>query len=278
MAETVALWHQIRIKGPLAVFVLLTGLVGLTGCATPTGGAGSGFSQEVITPSDEPEVRRRARIRLELAVNYFEMGKAAVALDEVKQSLANDPTYADAYNLRGLIYMRLNDMGQAEDSFRRALAIRPLDPNVLHNHAWLLCQQQKYAEADKQFAQVLANPTYAARSKTLMAQGLCQARAGDNAVAEQTLLRAYELDAGNPVVGYNLADLLVRRGDVARAQFYIRRINNSEFANAESLWLGIKIERSLGDTVAVRQLAEQLRKRFPDSRELSALDRGAFND
>ena len=42
--------------------------------------------------------------------------------------------------------------------------------------------------------------------------------------------------------------------------------------------LGIKIERGLGDTVAVRQLAEQLRKRFPDSRELSALERGAFND
>ena len=278
MAETVTRWHQIRIKGPLAIFVLLTGLVGVTGCATPGGSTGSGFSQEVITPSDEPEVRRRARIRLELAVNYFEMGKAAVALDEVKQSLVNDPTYADAYNLRGLIYMRLNDIAQAEDSFRRALSLRPLDPNVLHNHAWLLCQQQKYAEADKQFALVLANPTYVARSKTLMAQGLCQARAGDNTVAEQTLLRAYELDAGNPMVGYNLADLLTRRGDLTRAQFYIRRINNSEFANAESLWLGIKIERGLGDTVAVRQLAEQLRKRFPDSRELSALERGAFND
>ncbi len=210
MAETVTRWHQIRIKGPLAIFVLLTGLVGVTGCATPGGSAGSGFSQEVITPSDEPEARRRARIRLELAVNYFEMGKATVALDEVKQSLVNDPTYADAYNLRGLIYMRLNDMAQAEDSFRRALSLRPLDPNVLHNHAWLLCQQQKYAEAEKQFALVLANPTYVARSKTLMAQGLCQARAGDNTVAEQTLLRAYELDAGNPMVGYTLADRGVR--------------------------------------------------------------------
>ena len=80
------------------------------------------------------------------------------------------------------------------------------------------------------------------------------------------------------MVGYNLADLLTRRGDLTRAQFYIRRINNSELANAESLWLGIKIERGLGDAVAVRQLTEQLRKRFPDSRELSALERGAFND
>jgi type IV pilus assembly protein PilF len=30
--------------------------------------------------------------------------------------------------------------------------------------------------------------------------------------------------------------------------------------------------------VAMRQLAAQLRKRFPDSRELSAYERGAFNE
>ncbi len=117
-----------------------------------------------------------------------------------------------------------------------------------------------------------------ARSKTYMAQGLCQARAGQYDQAEQTLLRAYELDAGNPVVGYNLSELFMRRGELKRAQFYIRRINNSELANAETLWLGIKVERGLSDSVAMRQLAEQLRKRFPDSRELSAFERGAFNE
>ena len=172
--------------------------------------------------------------------------------------------------------MRLNDLVQAEDSFRRALSLRPSDPNVLHNNAWLLCQQQKYAEADKQFTQVLANPTYTARSKTLMAQGLCQARAGENTVAEQTLLRAYGWMQAIPVVGYNLADLLTRRGDLTRAQFYIRRINNSELANAESLWLGIKIERGLSDAVAVRQLTEQLQA-VSDSRNCRRWS-GAFND
>lgn len=277
MVDTVADWRR-QGHGVLLAFALLACLVGLSGCAASGGSTGADFGTEVVTPSDEPEVRRRARIRLELAVNYFESGKVAVALDEVKQALVNDPTYTDAYNLRGLIYMRLNDLGQAEESFRRALGIRSSDSNVLHNYSLLLCQQQKYTEADKFFVQALNNPMYTARSRTLMAQGLCQARAGQSEQAEQTLLRAYELDAGNPVVGYNLADLLMRRGELKRAQFYIRRINNSDLANAESLWLGIKIERSLGDSVATRQLADQLRKRFPESRELSAFDRGAFNE
>ena len=111
-----------------------------------------------------------------------------------------------------------------------------------------------------------------------MAQGLCQSEAGQLAEAEQSLLKAYELDASNPIVGYHLASLLFRRNELTKSQFYIRRLNNGQFANSESLWLGIKVERALGDSVAMRQLAEQLRKRFPDSRELGAYERGAFNE
>lgn len=250
----------------------------LQGCATTAAAPASDANAGLVTPSDEPETRRRARIRLELASNYFENGQTAVALDEVKQALTADPTYADAFNLRGLIYLRLGDFAQADESFRRALALRAGDPNVLHNYGWLLCQQRKFAEADQQFARALASPAYNARGKTLMAQGLCQSEAGQLAEAEQSLLKAYELDASNPIVGYHLASLLFRRNELTKSQFYIRRLNNGQFANSESLWLGIKVERALGDSVAMRQLAEQLRKRFPDSRELGAYERGAFNE
>lgn len=111
-----------------------------------------------------------------------------------------------------------------------------------------------------------------------MAQGLCQERAGQKVQAERTLLKAYELDARNPIVVYNLSSLLSQRGEYQRAQSYIRRLNNSEWANAESLWLGIKIERALEDSVAVEQLASQLGKRFPQSREQSWYEQGNFNE
>ena len=91
-------------------------------------------------------------------------------------------------------------------------------------------------------------------------------------------MEAYPLGARNPVVRYHLASLLFRRNEFTRAQFYIRRLNNGALANSESLWLGIKVEKALGDNVALLQLADQLRKRFPDSAELSAYQRGAFNE
>jgi type IV pilus assembly protein PilF len=253
-------------------------LLALGGCASTTSPGDAGSGRDIMTESDEPEARKRARIRMELAVGYFEQGQTNVALDELKQVIASDPTFPDAYNLRGLIYMRLNDMRQAEDSFRHAVALNPRDGNVQHNYGWLLCQQARYEEAARAYEVAMANPMYAGRAKTLMAQGLCEARAGRTAEAERSLARSYELDAGNPVTGYNLAGLLFRRGDFTRAQFYIRRLNNSDLANAETLWLGVKVERRLGDRVAMRQLAEQLRKRFPKSREAAAYERGAFDE
>ena len=96
--------------------------------------------------------------------------------------------------------------------------------------------------------------------------------------AERSLSRSYELDAGNPITGYNRAHILYQRGDYTRAQFYIRRLNNSELANAESLWLGIKVEQRMNDQQAMSQLSDVLRRRFPQSRERASLDRRAFDE
>ena len=268
-------------RSPLVYLLALCAvgmLIALGGCASGIeSGPGIGKA-DIMTESDEPDARRRARIRLELAIGYFEQGQTTVALDELKQSISADPNFAPAYNLRGLIYMRLNDPGLAEDSFRRALALNPRDADVFHNYGWLLCQQSRFGDSYKAFAQAIAVPLYGGRAKSWMAQGLCQMKAGQLTEAELSFLRSYELDAGNPVTGYNLAKLLFQRGDLVRSQFYVRRLNNSDLANSESLWLGIKVERKLDNRDAVQQLAGQLKKRFAQSRELSLFERSAFDD
>jgi type IV pilus assembly protein PilF len=260
----------------LASCLAIVSVVGLGGCAA---GPGAGNSRgDLITDSDESEASKRARIRLELAVGYFDKGQTTIALDELKQSINADPGLYEAYNLRGLIYMRLNDLSLAEESFRRALSINSKAANVQHNYGWLLCQHARMPEAENLFTAALANPAYGDRAKTWMTLGLCQLKEGQKATAETSLLRSYELDAGNPITGYNLALLFYQRGEFVRSQFYVRRINNSELANAESLWLGIKVERRLNSKESSAQLAGQLKKRFAQSREAAALDRGAFDE
>ncbi len=261
----------------VAVALLLAGCVNTRTTTTGLVGSGSDSGTSAVTDTDENN-RRRARLRMELAAGYFAHGQNSVALEELKQVLAIDPGYADAYNLRGLVYMRLEDAAQAEDSFRRAVAINPRDANTRHNYGWLLCQQNRYGDAAQQFAAALAVPSYGDRAKTLMTQGVCELKAGQRAQAERSLLQAYELDAGNPVTGFNLASVLAQREEWSRAQFYVRRVNNSPSATAETLWLGIKIERKLNNREAVAQLGGQLQRRFPQSREATAYERGNFND
>lgn len=267
----------------LAIEALLLSALLLVGCAT-SGQLGSGQTEvgvngnDMVTESDEPDERKRARLRVELASGYFEQGQTKVALDEIKQALNADSNYAPAYSLRGLVYMRMNENRLAEESFRRAMAINPRDASVSHNLGWLLCQQSKYSESAAVFESALVNPIYTGRAKTLMAHGICLARAGKPSDAEAALSKSYELDAGNPVTGYNLTRLLFQRGDYVKAQFYMRRLNNGEHANAETLWLGIKIEQKLGMRDAVSQLGDQLRRRYAQSKEFAAYERGAFNE
>jgi type IV pilus assembly protein PilF len=263
---------RLLLGGGAAVLLVLA----LSGCGTtPRDTAQNG---DILTSSDESLARKRARIRLELAVGYYNDGKTTIALDELKQSIIADPSLLEAHNLRGLIYMRLNDVGLAEESFRKALQIDPQAASVAHNYGWLLCQQGRMPEAFRLFQAAIANPGYAEKAKSLMALGVCQSQAGQTVEAEASLQKAFELDASNPVIGYNLALMLYKRGEFTRALFYVRRINNGELANAESLWLGIRIERKLGNTEAASQLGLQLKKRFPQSNEVSLYDRAAFND
>jgi type IV pilus assembly protein PilF len=259
----------------LACFLVLNFIVA---CANPGAGSSAGPGTDLVTASDETDVQKRAKIRLELAVGYLEQGQTNIALDEVKLAIAADPRSADAFSLRGLIYMRLNDFGLARESFNRGILLNPRDGNILHNLGWLACQESRFEEAVLNFDKALASPNYAGPAKTFLAKGICLLRSGDTRQAESNFLRSFELDASNPIATFNLANLLYKRNDLVRSQFYIRRLNNNDYVNAESLWLAAKIEKKLGNSQGVIQLADRLKKQFPTSREYGMFERGAFDE
>lgn len=265
--------------------VLLLGLGGVATSARAQSETGIGdvrdsaAGQDIRTASDETPARRRARIRLELAAAYFGRGQLSTALDEVKQSIAFDSNYSEAYEMRGLIYDALNEPRFAEESFRRALQINARNGSAAHNLAWFLCRRQEFVRAEEFFQRAADFPGTISLSKTLMARGVCQMQAGSLAKAEKHLQRAHELDPSNPAVSFNLALVLHRSREYERARFYIRRVNNiSERATAESLWLGVRIEHKLGNMAGRDELAIQLRNRFGASREVSAMELGRYDD
>ena len=236
-------------------------------------------SGDLATSSDDSDLRRRSKIRLELATAYYAQGQLTTALDEVKQALSIDARHSDAYDLRGLIYSSLGESAKAEDSFKRAVEMDPRNGSALHNHAWLLCGAQQYPAADALFERAANFPQSVVLSKTLLARGVCQIRAGLFAEAEKTLIRSYELDPSSPATAFNLAFVLFRKGEYERARFYARRVNNvPEQITADSIWLGIRIENKLSNASGRDELSTILRSRFPNSKEAAALESGRIDE
>lgn len=261
----------------VAALVVLTGLAACTSAPRQQQAQMQQPDKEGVPTPPNPDSGKRAAIRLQLAGAYFTEGRLDPALQEVNQALALDPDLAGAHALLALVLDAKGDVPGADAAFRRAIQLDPRDGATLHNYGWMQCRRERYDEAARLLDQALAAPGYRGTAQTLLVKGVCEARAGKFDQAEQTLLRAYERDAGNPVTAVNLADVLYRRGEFERARFYVRRVNQSaELSNAESLWLAMRIERKLGNQQGVRDLGSQLLSRYPRSSEALAYEAGRY--
>lgn len=268
-----------RLARAAAFGVALGLLATLTACtsAPPRQSQMQQPEKEGVPAQPNPDPARRAAIRLQLANAYFIEGRLDPALQEVNQALSLDGDLPGAHALLALVLDAKGDTAGADAAFRRAIQLDARDAATLHNYGWMQCRLGRHDAAASLLDQALAVPGYRGVAQTLMVKGVCEARAGRLDQAEQTLLRAYERDAGNPVTAVNLADVLYRRGEFERARFYVRRVNQSaELSNAESLWLALRIERKLGNQQGVRDLGSQLLSRYPRSREALAYEAGRY--
>jgi type IV pilus assembly protein PilF len=266
-------------RAALAAAGLLAGLAGCVTTGGPVPHPHRGDDNDIKTASDQTNADRLSNTRMELAGAYLGRGQATDALDQVKQALQAKPDNPAAYGLRGLIYATLGDNEKAEESFHRAMQLAPHDGDLIHNYGWYLCQQRRFADADVEFARAIAEPAYRSVPRTMLVQGICQARAGKGQDAERTLSRAYELDPASPTIAVNLTEVLYRNGQYERARFYIRRINNNaELASAQTLWMAARIEHKLGQEAQVQAMGAQLRNRFPQSPEVLLFEKGKFDE
>ena len=223
------------------------------------------------TTGAETEARTRARVHNELAAGYFELGNMGVALEEVQEALRSDPTYGPAYNVAGLIYTELKQERLAQENFQQALRINPLDSDANNNYGRVLCDHKREEEAIRYFLAALRNPLYRTPERSYVNAGLCSRRRGDSAAAEDYFQKALKLRGNQAQALYQLAELSYAKTEYTQAKEYLTRLARSAPANAEVLWLALRVERRLGDRNAAASYGTQLTKNFPDSKEAKAL-------
>lgn len=222
--------------------------------------------------------RERAKIHTELGAMYFQAGNMAVALEELRIALEADSRYYPAYSVRGLVHGTLKEYAKAEADFGRALEIAPNDPEVNNNYGWYLCDTGKERQSIGYFLNALKDPLYQTPDRAYGNAGACALRAGDLDGAQSYLLKALEMSRdGAPQTRYQLARLFYQRGVFEESRVYLNEaLQQMESPPAEVLWLGLRLERRLGNRNGESGYAARLRSRYPTSAEYQEFLKGNF--
>jgi type IV pilus assembly protein PilF len=249
----------------------------VAGCATkpkPPEGP-SVESGAIIGEVGEP--RNRARLHTELAALYYSRGNMGVALDELRVASAADPSYAPTYSMFGLVYMDLKETRLAEENFQRALSLSPTDPDINHNYAWYLCQSDREQQSVDYFMRAIRNPLYRKPWRSYSAAAACLLRIGKVEDAESMAQQALKINPRDPRANLQMGEIRYRQGAFEEAQRWLRRFGEVSPPTAASLWLGVRVERKLGQRITEASLAAQLRRRFPGSPEYQKLQLGEYD-
>lgn len=259
----------------MKTWMLLLGAALLAGCATskqPVEPKNSGFS----SMGGASAATQRASTYTELAAAYYERAQYKTALDELRKAITADSQYGPAYSVYGLVYMDLAEDKMASENFRRAIELNPNDSNARTRFGWFLCTRGQYDAGLAQLTEALSNPLYAQPEMAMTYAGLCAEKKGDLSLAESNLTKALKLQPDNPNTFLKLASLNFRQGRLMDARRLLDRHDELAPQSAESLWLGVRLERKLGDRAQEAAYGLQLRKRFPNSNEARLLFAGKY--
>jgi len=222
-------------------------------------------------PLQEAPAPVRAQLHQEIAAGFYERGQMDVAIQELNQAVKLDPKNAKIYNVYGLVYATLGEEAKAQTNFLAALDLAPNDSEIRQNWGWYLCTHGRPRESIPEFEQAFRNPLYKTPDIALTNAGKCSVEIGDNARAEDYYKRALAINPNN----ISAALLQYRASKFAEARALIRRVNQQPNPAPDALYLGMCVERKLGDRASEDSYVSQLKNRYPESAEAKAIPPGS---
>ncbi len=220
---------------------------------------------------DESQATRAAIVNVQLGAGYMRQGKNDVALAKLQRALDEDPKLPSAHYVIAILYERLGEIEKADKHYRRAVELAPHDPDARNNYGTFLCGQNRLKEADKQFNDALKDPLYKTPEFAYTNAGVCALKVPDVAKAEAYFRKALQV---NPRFGnalFEMAKLNFNRGNYLAARGFLQRHLEVSQRSPTAMWLGVRIERALGDKATAESYAKVLMTDFPNASETELL-------
>ncbi len=256
---------MIRLALPLAA-LLLAGCATTGGPSTTPSGADINYKNADVVPR-----KQAAEPNALLGIEYMKAGQDTQAMEHLQRALIHDPDLAVAHNGIAVLYEKLGQNELAEAHFKRVTELSPRDSDAWNNYGRFLCSQERYEQSTQAFQRALDNPLYQTPQNTYTNLGLCALREGKRDLAEHYLRQALGKSPNFAPALYQMARLSWDAGNALQARAYLQRLNQLVRPSAALLWLGVQVERELGDRAAADAYALQLRQRFPTSAETRLL-------
>ncbi len=192
-------------------------------------------------PKRDPD---QSFVRYELGVEYFRSRRVEAAVEELRKALQADPENAEAYNMLGIIALNqgadyvaqaesadclLGKDGElvrqdaarrfreAEQQFRRAVALRPEFPNAWNNLSVAALHLQDWTAAVDAASEALKDSTYSQPEFARANLGWAYLQMKQTQRAWKELHEAVSRSPQFCVGRYRLAKVYFERGDMAQA-------------------------------------------------------------
>ncbi len=232
------------------LLVSITLLVTLVACTSST--------------TRKPDIESSAEINARLGLAYMQQGNLEIALERLQRAIKQDPEQVAAHHYIAELYRQLKSPDDAQAHYQLALKLTPEDFSLHNNYGVFLCDQKDYEAAEKSFLMAISTaPIYKPRHEFYENLAQCMMRKPDYAKAEKYFRIVLETHPRMPVTLYQMARITFDVGQYFRARAFFQRFAEVSTHTAETLWLGIRIERKLGDEKVAGEYARQLKMNFP---------------
>ncbi len=232
---------------------------------------GLGACSSAAVRQEEAQRLKSSELNTELGLSYLRDNNTDTALVKLTRAIEQNPNNAKAHAAIALVYDRVDRQDRARHHYARAVELDPKDSYARNAYGAYLCRNGDVATALQHFEKAVDNPLYPQPELALTNAGQCVRSDGDLVKAETYFRAALRRNSTFVPALFQMSRLSFENGKTLSARGYLQRYLAVAKHTAQTLWLGIQIERELGDKNTVASYSLLLRKQFPDSEEVRLL-------
>ncbi len=220
-----------------------------------------------VTKDVTVKSKEASEYNAQLGAKYLRRGELDQAKVKLEKALEQDDNNANAHAFYGQLQHRVANPDAANYHFKKAILLEPEEAEHRNSYGVYLCQINDYDGAIAEFEAAANNPYYQTPEFALDNAGLCMLESNQYEQANVYLRKALRANTKFAKAYLHMSELLFKQGRLAVANAYFQRFTAYGRDSAESLLLGLKINRDLGDQPKAEQYASRLLNEFPESHE-----------